>query len=398
MANHAVLSASSAALWIACPGSQHMRALFPETSSDAAKEGTLAHELAALEIEYEAGGLDKTRYEKKRAEILKRIDQFYAEHPEVKGSAEIMDKTLRPYIDYVSAAYTEALDEDEGASIATEQRVHFDAYVPYGFGTSDVIIAAGNEITVIDLKYGKGVPVSAVNNPQIRLYALGAVDLFSTIFDLDTAKLVIYQPRLDSVTEEEISIEDLKAWADTVVAPKAFEALSADPSYHPGDWCQNKFCPGAAVCKERAEYLLDLDRLSGKDPAVLSRKEIGEALTKTGQLKKWAKSLESFSLEELSAGREIPGWKIVEGRSNRAFSDEDKAAAAAIAAGYDRSLLFEKKMITLSAMEELMGKKDFKRIEGDLVVKPAGKPTLAPESDKRPAYSVKPVDNNDFDE
>lgn len=404
MPKHAVLSASSAGLWIACPGSQHMRAVFPqEQSSVAADEGTLAHALAAIEIERATlgeefnGELNEEILAKELSETREKIDKFYADHIELGDSYDIMQREIAPYVDYVLAELGKAKEISEDATLATEQHVDFSDYVPGGFGTSDVIIAAGDRIEIIDLKYGKGVPVSAVNNPQIRLYALGSIALYSMLYEFKTAKVVIYQPRLDSVTEEEISVEDLEKWGREVVAPKAAEALSDSPSYHPGDWCQNKFCPGAAVCKARADYILKLEKLKGKDPALLSREEIGDALSRIDALMKWAKKIQTFSLDEISQGRPIPGWKIVEGRSIRAFSDEEKAAAAAIKAGYDESLIYERKMITLSAMEKLMGKKEFNRIEGALVTKPEGKPTLAPESDKRPAFT--PSSNiENFDE
>lgn len=387
MSKHSTFSASSAERWIHCPGSIHMASLFPPTTSPAAEEGTLAHELAALMIE----GARRDALEA----IEAKVNRFYEAHPDLRDSFAAMLRTLEPYIDYVTAAYVNALAVDPAAVLLTEQRVDFSDTVPGGFGTSDVVIIGGGRVTVIDLKYGKGVPVSAKDNPQIRLYAIGAINAFDLVYDFDRVKMVIYQPRLDSVTEEELSVDALRAWADTTVKPAAEAAASDDPPYCPGEWCASHFCPGAGVCRARAEYVLALERHAGKDPALLSDEELSDALTRADVLQKWAKALNSYAMGEIQTGHAIPGWKIVEGRSNRIFADEDKVVAAAVRAGFDKALLFKSSLIGITDMEKLMGKKQFKEVLGALVVKPAGAPKLAPESDERPAFNSAKADFDD---
>lgn len=387
MNKHSTFSASSAERWIHCPGSIHMASLFPSTTSPAAEEGTLAHELAALMIE----GARRDALEA----IEAKVNRFYEAHPDLRDSFATMLRTLEPYIDYVTAAYVNALAVDPAAVLLTEQRVDFSDIVPGGFGTSDVVIIGGGRVTVIDLKYGKGVPVSAKDNPQIRLYAIGAINAFDLVYDFDRVKMVIYQPRLDSVTEEELSVDALRAWADTTVKPAAEAAASDDPPYCPGEWCASHFCPGAGVCRARAEYVLALERHAGKDPALLNDEELSDALTRADVLQKWAKALNSYAMGEIQTGHAIPGWKIVEGRSNRIFADEDKVVAAAVRAGFAKALLFKSSLIGITDMEKLMGKKQFKEVLGALVVKPAGAPKLAPESDERPAFNSAKADFDD---
>lgn len=392
--DHAALSASGAERWINCPGSVHMATKFPASSSAAAEEGTLAHELAALEIEYRDQKKTKA-YKAELSSIQKMVAAFYEGHPDLDDDFAYMARTIEPYVDYVAREYQEALKADEAAVIMTEQRVDFSEYVPGGFGTSDVIIIGGGRVTVIDLKYGKGVAVSAKDNPQIRLYALGAINLFDMIYDFDRVKMVIYQPRRDSVTEEELPVDELKAWAEAVVKPAAAAAISDDPPYHPGDWCDARFCPGAGVCKARADYCLGLERHNGKDPALLTDEELSDALNRAEALRSWAKKLSDYALGEIQTGHPIPGWKVVEGKTNRAYTDIDAVAEAAIKAGYPEALIYQRSLIGITGMEKLMGKKKFQEVLGKLVEKPQGAPKLAPESDERPAFNSAKEDFKD---
>lgn len=403
MSKHADLSASAAERWINCPGSVHMAKLFPGSYSVAAEEGTLAHELAAFLIEHQdgAGQINEdaaaAAFTSGIVKLEKEINAFYTEHKDLGDDFAYMHRVLEPYVDYVAREYQEALGTDEAAVLMTEQRVDFSDIVPRGFGTSDVIIIGGGKVTVIDLKYGKGVAVSAKDNPQIRLYAIGAINLFDMIYDFDRVKMVIYQPRLDSVTEEELPVNDLKAWAETVVKPAAFRAVSDNPPYHPGPWCDDHFCPGAGVCKARAKYCLGLERHSGKDPALLTDEELSDALARAEVLQDWAKKLNSYALGEIQDGHPIPGWKVVEGRSVRAYTDLDAVAAAAIKAGYEEAMIYKRSLIGITDMEKLMGKKTFKDVLGGLVEKPQGAPKLAPESDPRPAFDARAELSKEFD-
>lgn len=392
---HAKLSASGAELWLNCPGSVHMREQFPEKgSSVAAQEGTIAHAMGAYLIDNQAD-LESSDEGRK---LFNEAESFYEEHPELTDSVQDMVSYMEDYSDFVLDEYTKAKAECDDAALMTEQRIDYSKYVKGGFGTSDVIIIYDNNIEIIDLKYGKGVPITAVNNPQIRIYALGALEVFGDIYDFETVRMIIYQPRLSSITEEQMTVKDLLQWADDIVVPGAKKALAKTKAYNPGPWCTSHFCPGAAVCKKRAEYLLEINRLDD-DPATLSREEIGAVLAKVKEVTDWAKKLEDFAFAESQAGHKIPGWKIVEGKSNRKYADEGKVEDALIKAGFDKKDLFKApELLGITAMEKLVTKKKFKEILTDkgLVIKPLGKPTLAPDDDDRPEFVT--IKNNDFDE
>lgn len=383
---HAYLSASAAARWGNCPGSAHLATLFPESHSLAASEGTLAHELAELMIG-----------EKDLGDLPARVDKFYQEHPDLPGNFKVMKSIIEPYVDFVRAEFMKTKKEDGATVLSTEERVDFSEYVPEGFGTSDVIIVGDNKIEVIDLKYGKGVAVSAENNPQIRLYALGAIAAYDLVYDFHNVEMVIYQPRLDSVTSEIMSVEDLKAWAEEFIKPAAQEAMSDNPSYHPGEWCQSHFCPAAGSCRARAEYFLALERHAGKEPGLLTDEELADCLTRVDALGDFSKRLGEYCLNEALSGHAIPGWKIVEGRSVRKYTDEDQVAEVLKKNGYEEALLYERSLLGITKMEGLLGKKAFKQIleSAGLVHKPAGAPKLAPDADKRPEYSQAKADFED---
>lgn len=387
MTDHSKLSASSANRWIHCPGSVHMAGMFLATSSPAADEGSLAHALAEARLNG-ITGLD---------ELEGKVQAFYKAHPNLSGDFAEMTEYIDPYVDFVNGLYQETLRADSSAVMLTEQRLDFSEIVPGGFGTADVVIIGDGRVTVIDLKYGKGVPVSAKNNPQIRLYAFGAIGEYDIVYDFDRVKMVIYQPRLNQVTDEEMSVDDLKAWAENTVKPAAAAALSDHPAYCPGEWCTSHFCPGAGACRARAEHALAIERHSGKDPALLTDEEISDALTRADALQKWIKSLNKYALNEAIAGHAIPGWKVVEGKSVRTYSDEDKVADKAIKAGFDKALLYKSSLIGITEMEKLMGKKKFAEVLGDLIVKPTGAPKLAPDADNRPVFDVNMNIKDEFD-
>lgn len=306
---------------------------------------------------------------------------------------------------------------DTAPTVAVEVQVDFSDYVPEGFGTCDCCIIGGDLLSIVDYKHGKGVPVSAVGNPQMRLYALGALHRYAPVFG-DTIKRVrmtIDQPRLDSYTTDEITVEELRAWGESIkpIAQKAFSGLG---EFVPGDHC--RFCRGKAQCRARANINTALEDFkdcvpAGSIPAdamvpqehshtgaltgeeihpLLSDEEIGALLYRGKFLVQWYTDLENYATEALKQGKAIPGWKLVEGRSNRTFTDQEEAIKAVIAAGYDEAMVYERKPKTLTQLEELMGKADFKEKIGSFVYKPPGKPTLAPASDKREAYSPAATD------
>ena len=383
MADHARLSPSASHRWINCPGSVHLAEQCPpQGGSTYTAEGPEAHALAELKLrkfnEEGTGDFFDKQLEKARSEF-----EYYCGE---------MEEATDFYFDIVTEKLVEGGPD---AELMIEQRFSLDKWVPDSFGSADAVIIAGNTIEVCDLKYGKGVKVDAVGNPQLRLYGLGAAELFGDLYDFDTVRVTIIQPRLDRVSTEEISLEDLKDWAENWVAPAAKLAMSNTDEVHCGDWCQ--FCPAKAICRERADANLELARHDFKKPALLTDEEIGEVLRQADELQKWAADISSYALEQALAGKQYDGWKLVEGRSIRKYADEIKVADTLKAAGFDEALLYERKLNGITNMEKLVGKKKLTEILGDLLVKPAGKPVLVPESDKREAIKTAESAKSDFD-
>lgn len=372
---HHPLGASGAYRWVPCPGSVKLSTLYPAGSSVYADEGTLAHEAAEQLIK-------TNKVAKKHRD---KIDQFYADHPELGGgSAETMIRSLEEYVAFVDECVQDQLKADPAAQLMTEQRVDLDRWIPGGFGTTDVAIIRSGYLHIIDLKYGKGVQVSAEDNPQLRLYALGSLYDLDPVYEVETVQMTIYQPRLDNISTATMSAKDLYDWGDKVIRPAADLAMTDDAPFAAGDWCI--FCPARRDCRERAEHYLELEDY--KDKALLKPAEIGAILKDVAGLVKWAEDLKEGALTRCLQGEEIPGWKVVEGRSVRKYSGtEDEIVRQCEGAGYDRALLYEHKLLGITAMEGLLGKKQFAEILGGYVEKPQGKPTLAPESDRRPALT-----------
>ena len=372
---HAKLSSSASKRWLGCPGSVKLSEHYPNGSSIYADEGTIAHGVAEGMISKDDKLVQKYEVE---------ADKFYGEHPELNGTFLEMKMILQPYVDYVFEEYAEQVHEDEAAQLMTEERVDLTEYIPGGFGTSDVVILRQGRLHIIDLKYGKGVAVSAEDNPQLKLYALGTLARFDMLYDIEDVVMTIYQPRLDNVSTDTIKAKDLYAWGEEVIKPGAQLALSEDAPVHAGDWCQ--FCPARYDCKERARDAMELQKYLGQ--MVLSPEEIADILGKIDRLTKFAEDIKDSALTKALDGEEIPGWKVVEGRSIRKYvGSEEEIVRQCEGAGYDPALLYERKLLTITNMEKLMGKKQFAEVLGAYVEKPEGKPTLAPESDKRPAIT-----------
>lgn len=372
---HAKLSSSASKRWLGCPGSVKLSEHYPNGSSIYADEGTIAHGMAEGMI-----SKDDKLVQKYEVEAAK----FYGEHPELNGTFLEMKMILQPYVDYVFEEYAAQVHEDGAAQLMTEERVDLTEYIPGGFGTSDVVILRQGRLHIIDLKYGKGVSVSAEDNPQLKLYALGTLARFDMLYDIEDVVMTIYQPRLDNVSTDTIKAKDLYAWGEEVIKPGAQLALSEDAPVHAGDWCQ--FCPARYDCKERARDAMELQKYLGQ--MVLSPEEIAEILGKIDRLTKFAEDIKDSALTKALDGEEIPGWKVVEGRSIRKYvGSEEEIVRQCEGAGYDQALLYERNLLTITNMEKLMGKKQFAEVLGAYVEKPEGKPTLAPESDKRPAIT-----------
>ena len=361
---HAILSASSSHRWMNCTPSARLEQEFQEYESTAAKEGTAAHALAEHK--------------------LKRKLKMRSDRPVSEFNDEDMELYTDDYSDYVYEQYKKAQRYDENAQIFIEQRLDFSCYVPDGFGTGDAVIISKGKIQIIDLKYGQGVLVNAENNSQMMLYALGALKKFGKDYEIKKVKLVIFQPRRENVSVWETTVTQLKKWAEKKLRPRAEMAFKGIGNYQPGSHCQ--FCKAAAKCRARAEENLKLAQEEFKKPPLLTDAEIETILGKIQSLKKWADEIWEFALEQALKGKQWNGFKVVQGKSVRKYSDEQKVVDACNKAGYKD--IYVKKLITLTEMEKLMGKKVFNEVLGSLIEKPAGKPTLVEESDKRPAITT----------
>lgn len=374
MAKHALLSASGAHRWLECTPSAQLELQFPQSTSEYAEEGTAAHELCELTARYWLGEISEAEYENQRDELAK--GKYY--------NAE-MQECANDYAKFVAEKTAAARETCEDAFTALEVRVDFSKYVKDGFGTGDCIIVSDNVLEIIDFKYGKGVRVEAAGNPQMKLYALGAYLEYNTLFDIDSVRMTIFQPRLSGVqSSDEITVKELLEWAEKYVKPRAKLAYKGEGEFAPSEEVC-KFCRAKAQCKARADKNLKLFD-EAPDVLLLTPEDAGKILEQAGDIQSWLADLESLVFSTLLAGQPVEGWKMVEGRSNRRFADELKVVAAMKSAGYDESLLYERKLITLTQMEKDFGKKAVAETLGELIVKPQGKPTLAPAKDKRPEF------------
>lgn len=374
MAKHALLSASGAHRWLECTPSAQLELQFPQSTSEYAEEGTAAHELCELTARYWLGEISEAEYENQRDELAK--GKYH--------NAE-MQECANDYAKFVAEKTAAARETCEDAFTALEVRVDFSKYVKDGFGTGDCIIVSDNVLEIIDFKYGKGVRVEAAGNPQMKLYALGAYLEYNTLFDIDSVRMTIFQPRLSGVqSSDEITVKELLEWAEKYVKPRAKLAYKGEGEFAPSEEVC-KFCRAKAQCKARADKNLKLFD-EAPDVLLLTPEDAGKILEQAGDIQSWLADLESLVSSTLLAGQPVEGWKMVEGRSNRRFADELKVVAAMKSAGYDESLLYERKLITLTQMEKDFGKKAVAETLGELIVKPQGKPTLAPAKDKRPEF------------
>ena len=399
---HAELSASSSSRWLNCTAAPRFEDNFPDETSEYAEEGTLAHQFSEIAAQYNFNLITKR---KKNSQIKKlQKDPLYKD--EMLTTSEI----------YAQYLFDKSMTFAQKPYEALEVRVDFSDYVPEGFGTCDCIMIGGDTLHITDYKHGKGVPVSAEGNSQMRLYALGALKKYSPIFgdSIKKVSMAIVQPRItEDVSEETLTVEQLIEWGNWVrpIAEKAYYGMG---EFHSGSWC--RFCKGKAVCKARAENYTALEdfkdfdiegKLSEADvltrenainlgaevPGILSDAEVGDLLIRGAELVQWYDDLKNYALGAILDGKEIPGWKAVEGKSNRAFTDENAAIQKLKDSGYEEEKLYKpKEALSLSNLEKLVGKKKFAELVGELITKPHGKPTLAPEKDKRAAYSPASVD------
>lgn len=386
---HALLGASKASQWINCPPSARLQESIPEKRSEYADEGTLAHELGENKLRRRVLPCD-AKERKRLDEILKKIQEDPRYGPE-------MENAIQGYVELVEERFMEAKARSEDAVILLEDRLDFSEWVPEGYGTGDVVIIADGILEVIDLKYGKGVPVSAHGNSQLRLYGLGAWSSYSYLYGIQEIRMTIVQPRLDSVSTDSIPVEGLLEWANTVVKPAAALADAGEGEYCPGDHC--RWCKVKGNCRARADANMQALAYEFKDPALLTPEEIGSILYVAQQLKAWAGDVEEHAFEQAKRGVKIPQWKLVEGRSNRAITDKEaaKAALAAIELPAEKYLK-PQELLGIGDLEKRVGKKELAELIGSLIVKPPGKPVLVPETDKRPELNSVDGDfaNEDF--
>lgn len=367
MSSHAFLSPSASHRWLNCPPSAKLCAALPDQTSPYAAQGTDAHELCAYLVEKALG-----RDVKDPTESLSYYD------PEMQTCAE-------GYAEFVMQEYELAKQTCPDTDVLIEQKVDFSKWVEGGTGTADCILLSDGTAEIIDYKHGLGVMVSAESeefggNPQLMCYALGLIDMFDGIYNIDTIRMAIYQPRRDNVSICQMSKDDLMKWAEETLAPTAILATKGEGEFKAGDHCQ--FCKVKATCRKRAEYNLEMAKYDFEVPATLEDHEIEAILMKVDQLTSWAEDVKEYALNQALQGKKYEHFKVVEGRSNRKYTDENAVAFAVKDAGFDP---YEKKLLGITAMTSLLGKKKFDELLGGLTMKPPGKPTLVSKSDKRPA-------------
>lgn len=381
---HALLGGSNAHRWLVCTPSARLEAKFSDHSGGSAKEGTFAHELADLYLSERQGSpvaLKATRLKAGSTEY----GNFYSQD---------MEENVEAYVDLLDAKYQQALKADKNAVLLHEEKLDFSSWVPHGFGRGDAIIIADGVMEVIDFKYGATVSVTAKNNPQMRLYALGAYNAYGWLYDIDCVQMTIFQPRNGGEKAETITTKELLSWGKTI-KPIAAQAYKGDGELSPGDHC--RFCRAAPRCRALKEHNLQLaaDYDVSADPRLLSDKEVADVLSRIETLTAWANKVKAYAQEEaVDNGRVFPGYKLVAGRSVRKIGDAAKAETLLEAAGYKKADILKTELLTISKLEKLVGKKKLAELLNEVIVKPPGKPTLVPDSDPRPAFNSAA---NDFD-
>lgn len=365
---HALLGASSAHRWLECPPSALLETRFPDTESEAAKEGTLAHSIVETKLSRLITGKARGRATRKQLN-----DPLYT---------PAMEDHCDSYVDFVEELLAGAQRQSADAILCSEMRVDYSRWVPGGFGTTDTTIIADDTLTVVDFKFGKGHLVEAKDNPQLRLYALGALEEFGTLYDIKNVRTYIVQPRKDSITSEDLTVADLLDWAETYVKPRAELAALGAGDKNPGD-AQCLFCRAKHVCTARISQLIDALKYEFRDPDLLTPEEIAAIIPKAEALASWAKGVKEYALQHAVQGEEFPGFKLVQGRSNRKITDDTKAIHALLEAGCDLDKIVRLKSLT--DLEGYLSKDTVAKVLDGLIVKPEGKPTLVPDSDKREA-------------
>ena len=362
-AQHAVLSASSAHRWLECPPSAMLEKDVIEEPSVYAEEGSAAHEVAEYKVRTYLGETD-------------------LDFPNTGAfDADEIDKNTDKYLEYVIDTVETIRKSCPDAVIMVEQRLDFSNYVEGGFGTGDLVIVADNILKVIDFKYGKGVAVSADHNPQMMLYAIGALNQYEYLYDIKRVNMAIVQPRLDSISECEMTVDELLEWAENTLKPKAELAAKGEGEFKSGEHC--RFCKIKSTCRKRAEAMLDMAKYEFAQPAQLTDDEVIDVMRRSSQLAKWAEEVSAYALaRSVKEGKVWHGYKLGEGRSVRKYTDEKRIAEICYANGLSIAQIFKTSLIGITEMEKLLGKKNFKELLGKYVHKPKGKPVLVPDDGK----------------
>jgi hypothetical protein len=372
---HAILSASASHRWLHCTPSVRLEQSFEAETSIFAAEGTAAHELSEHK--------------------LRKFLKIKSRKPKSEFQCDEMEEYTDVYVNFAIELITKVRQSCKDPIVLIEQRLDFSNYVPEGFGTGDLVIVADKTLYIVDLKYGTGVAVSAEQNPQMMLYALGALNLFEALYDIETVNMTIVQPRLESISTYEIEVTELITWAEIELRPKAELAINGEGEFVPGEHC--RFCRARATCRARSESFLAIARFEFKMPDLLTDSEVEDVLSLADQLSKWAADIYTYATEKaINDGKEWTGYKLVEGRSNRKYSDETSVVEAVTNAGYKD--IYKKTLLGITDMEKLLGKKNFETILGNLIEKPKGKITLVSESDKRKPIKLDNTAKADFKE
>lgn len=368
---HAKLSASGSEKWLNCPGSIALEEQFPDVQKDYTIEGTKAHALGELKINLELGNISKNKYTRE----LKKLGDIPNE----------MEDYIEAYKDYVIEQYNTRKAASSSATISVEHRLDFSNYVPEGFGTGDVIIAYDGGIQIIDLKYGKGITVSAELNSQLRLYGLGAINEYEYLYDTDILIYTIYQPRVRENISTYIEKSDtLIKWGNEIVRPAAEKALSKDAECFTGEYCDSKFCKARAVCRAYNEKMQELAKYDFIKPAKLTNEEIADVLEIAPKIEKWCEVVKTYANERALQGEKFPGYKLVASTSRRKYSDENAVISILSKNGYDVDNYINKKVKSISDLTKLLGAEKFNAFIAPLIITPEGRPVLVPETDLRP--------------
>lgn len=381
---HALLSPSSAERWLTCTPSARMEEMFPDRAGESAAEGTLAHALGELLLRQAKGEITTRKFNSEMKVISS--SEYYC--PE-------MQELMEGYRDFVLAEWEEAKRITPDAELLLETKLDLREWIEDGFGTGDAQIIADKTLRIIDLKYGKGVTVSAVDNKQMLLYALGAIREALIFYDIDLVTMTIYQPRTDNVSDYSIAVADLLNWAERELKPKAAMAYAGEGELVPGSHCL--FCKAKVRCRAYAEKQLEIAKYEFRNADLLTDEEVADVLNRSSELKNWLGKVEDYALSEaVDNGKQWPGYKLVEGRSVRMYKDQDEIVKRLVESGIPESIIYERKLLGITAMEKAITKKTFGALLSDLIVKPQGKPTLVPATDKRPEWNSTESAINDF--